>query len=785
MKSGAVGSSGRTAVRMLVASTMRRSVVSFVALTMLASFAMAFVLTVAAGARRTESSFERFRSATKSADAIVSVFSEDPIATAQRLDAGPGVTAAAGMMLLFTTPDVPGVVPGESANGFGGLHSTFGRDVQTPRILEGRAADPEAADEVTISRNLAELGDLHVGDRVPVASPGSIVDAEVTITGIHRWEYELGGQVPFPVAIFTPAFVERWLPEYLSAGDGEPLPHFFIVRLDDPSPEGQRRFAAWVKNQFGDEVSVDDATVANETIRSALQVQTVALLAVAAFSCVAVVLVLSQIADRTIAGRAGDVGHLLAMGMTRGQRALSLAAPVVAALLVGAALAVLVAILASGLLPMGYARTVEPSPGIRVDLLVLLPLVTAMVAAVCARSGWAARRAASVVAGLEQPTPLRLRPLAPVTARVGLQRALAGASRAARSASWSAMVGVMVAVAGLVAVVTFTASEHRLLETPRAFGWSFDTAAFANEGDDGAQASLLEQVEAMDGVDAYGTVSVGAVFAGGASVEVQSFVSELGDVHPALLRGRAATASDEVVLGARINAELGYDVGDSIGMQRPGAEERAMTIVGVAVLPGIGNGEFGFAVAVSESGAEALGLEWTDRAVVAHIARGSTRSDVVFEGEELGEQVDVFLPAPLLNLERAGDVPSLLAAFLAVLGIAGVSHALVVTVRRSRREAATLRCLGFVRRQVVASVVWQATVYGAIGLAVGIPVGVVLGRTAWSVVAGGLGVLSLPTVPLTQVVQIALACIVVAIATAAVPAWTASRTSPAAALRSE
>ena len=770
---------------MLVASTLRRAVVSSVALTILTSLAMAFVLTVTAGARRTDTSFARFRAASKSADVVVNVTGDDPIAIARRLDGGPGVTAAAGLMLLFTTPDVPGIVPGESANGFGGINPAFGKDVQALRILEGRAADPAAEDEITISRDLAELGGLQVGDRVPVASPGSFVEGDVTVTGIHRWEFELGGQVPFPVAIFTAAFTERWMPAYTAAGDGQPFPHFFMVRLDDPSPDGQRRFAAWVEDELGEGASVEDATRANETIRGSLQVQTVALLAVAGFALLATVLILSQAAERTISGRADDVDRLLAMGMTFGQRAAVLALPVMAAVAAGGAIAVLVAIAASTLLPVGFARTVEPSPGIRIDLPVLLPLTAVMVAVVCARSAWAARRHATAAAAIEQPKPLRIGPVSLVTARVGLQRALAGTSHVARGASRSAMVGMMVAVAGLVAVVTFTASEHRLLATPRAFGWSFDTAAFANADIDGSQASLLEQAEAMDAVDAFGTVSVGGALAKDAPVEVQSFVSELGDVHPALLRGRAATASDELVIGARISDELGYGVGDAVPMRGPSGEERPMTIVGVAVLPGIGEGEFGFAVAVSASGAEALGIEWTDRAVVAQIARNATRSDVVFEGEELGEQVDAFLPAPLLNLERAGDVPSLLAAFLAVLGVGAVSHALVVTVRRSRREAATLRCLGFVRRQIVASVAWQAAVYGAIGLAVGIPVGVLLGRAAWSVVAGGLGVVNLPTVPLARVAQIGLACIVVAIATAVVPAWTAARTSPAAALRHE
>ena len=58
----------------------------------------------------------------------------------------------------------------------------------------------------------------------------------------------------------------------------------------------------------------------------------------------------------------------------------------------------------------------------------------------------------------------------------------------------------------------------------------------------------------------------------------------------------------------------------------------------------------------------------------------------------------------------------------------GAAVALVVTlaasVRRRTRDLALLKTLGMVRRQVVAVVIWQASIPVAIGTLAGIPLGI-------------------------------------------------------------
>jgi ABC-type lipoprotein release transport system permease subunit len=117
--------------------------------------------------------------------------------------------------------------------------------------------------------------------------------------------------------------------------------------------------------------------------------------------------------------------------------------------------------------------------------------------------------------------------------------------------------------------------------------------------------------------------------------------------------------------------------------------------------------------------------------------------------------------------------------------VATVTHALVASVRRRRRDFAILKTLGFARRQVSATVVWQASTMLLIALAVGLPLGVAAGRWAWTVVAEQLGTVAEPVTPLGLVLLTIPAGLLLANLVAALPARVASRLKPATVLRSE
>ena len=133
----------------------------------------------------------------------------------------------------------------------------------------------------------------------------------------------------------------------------------------------------------------------------------------------------------------------------------------------------------------------------------------------------------------------------------------------------------------------------------------------------------------------------------------------------------------------------------------------------------------------------------------------------------------------------SGACPGCSPGLVALLALAMMTHTLVTSVRRRRRDLAVLKTLGFVRGQVAATVAWQATTFAVVALVVGVPLGVAAGRWAWELTAAALGVASGPVVPGAAILAVAAGTLLAANLVAAVPGRAAGRLRPAAALRSE
>lgn len=92
---------------------------------------------------------------------------------------------------------------------------------------------------------------------------------------------------------------------------------------------------------------------------------------------------------------------------------------------------------------------------------------------------------------------------------------------------------------------------------------------------------------------------------------------------------------------------------------------------------------------------------------------------------------------------------------------------------------------GRTRRQLAATVAWQATVAAIVGSAVGIPLGIALGRWLWTAFARQIYAVPQPAVPVVSVVLLPLCALVLVNLVAALPGWSAARTPAALALRAE
>jgi ABC-type lipoprotein release transport system permease subunit len=150
-----------------------------------------------------------------------------------------------------------------------------------------------------------------------------------------------------------------------------------------------------------------------------------------------------------------------------------------------------------------------------------------------------------------------------------------------------------------------------------------------------------------------------------------------------------------------------------------------------------------------------------------------------------GSVLAVQRPAEILNYRTLGTTPTLLGVALATGAVVALGLTLVTSVRRRRRDLALLKTLGFTRRQLAATLAWQASVAVAIGCAVGIPLGIALGRFLWDLFAREISAIPDPTVPAVSIVLIALGAIILANLVAAVPGRIAAQTRTAQLLRSE
>jgi ABC-type antimicrobial peptide transport system permease subunit len=150
------------------------------------------------------------------------------------------------------------------------------------------------------------------------------------------------------------------------------------------------------------------------------------------------------------------------------------------------------------------------------------------------------------------------------------------------------------------------------------------------------------------------------------------------------------------------------------------------------------------------------------------------------------EEVDpAVIPAAMSNLSSVRGLPLALGVFLVLLAIGALAHALVSSVARRRQELAVLRALGVTSRASRTMIAVHATVVGLVGLVIGVPAGLIVGRGAWEWVASAVPFLYIAPLALVAAAVAVPAALILANLVAAVPARIASRVRPAEILRAE
>ncbi|MBV8915782.1 MAG: ABC transporter permease [Acetobacteraceae bacterium] len=681
----------------------------------------------------------------------------------------------------------------------------FGRQINRFKYLAGRAPLPGRADEVLVPFLLARQRHLHVGSLMDIhgpATPAGPPSLSLRVVGIEAAALEFP---PNSVATL-PAYVS---PAFLAAHPQWSVPEESIVEVAVRLRHGGADVAGLRANLLraaGHPVGMGSVDDQSRSVKRSMSMQGLALWLMAGFAALAAALILLQLLIRQFSEDSADDRTAAALGMTPGERFTAGMLPVVVIAVLGSVVALVGAALASPLFPLGTAGIAEPHPGLRIDARALSLGAVAVIGAVLALGALAAARANAIqrraeVASERPPASLRAagRFRLPLPLATGLWLALRG-GRGRRSAPVRATFGALaVGVMATVAALTFGAGLSHLLATPSLYGSTFDALVQAN-GNFGDVRPAIAPLRGDPTVAAVRIADDGIPMqASKARFDVQAGANLKGAIVPTLLAGRVPEGPDEILLGSDTMRALRTRLGRSISLRVAGyIGPVSMRVVGRGVLAATSDTEqLGKGGVITSDGEAAFAAKAPagfalpppgDIFVRFRSGTDPAAGRATLE-RRLGADGRFIVTAPLrpadvTNLAQIRRLPLALAGVLAALGTATLGYLLLSGVRRWRRDFAVLKAMGFVGSQVRATLLWHATVVAGAGLAVGLPLGIVIGRWGWTYVANRIGAVAAPVVPLGLLAMFPLVVLIANIV-AFEPALAAARSASGPPLRTE
>jgi hypothetical protein len=794
--------------------------VSLIAVSVLVGVIGAFAIAAFAGARQTDSAYARYRAASNEPEAVVLSCANGVFAPPVDMGAVSGLqgvesatvaafapanlTTSEGAPLLYAKPDMDSTVIG--------LREPAGAAVVQPRIIEGRMAT--AANEVVVGYGSGggprpSVGDTVALQMVSAAASDHVFDLDpkkdiVTIpmhvTGLAIGFGELVGDVP--ALYVSPSFIQEYESQVWMCDAG-------IVQLQGDFA-GLTPFLAGLygieRKAFALNLNVERIFVERSVHLTAIIMRLAAGLA-----ALAGVMVLGQFLVRRTSLGAIDTPVLRAVGMTRAQIVWAAALPAIGVAVGGALIAVAGGVALSPLFPTGLARVMDPDIGIRVDAFAIGACLALIVLTTILSVVIPARRLASARTGpegaVEYTGSVRHSALAAWIARLPLPASVGAGARLAlepghgRSATpvRSAVIGLSIAVAAMVAAFGYSASMDHFGATPSLWGWDIQFAAGHPFIGDQFEREAVPVVRADAGLQ---DLAVGnfqePVKLTSRSAETQEVAWALttvkgAQVHPSLLDGRWPTEDNEIALGAETLRSLGLSIGDTVTVT-VGPRARELTIVGTPVFP-----DFGFGAGLGQGAGTTLeGLRYFYPTITENLVAGNFAPDAdpasVIRG--LNRAVLNRLDAGVKGSDpnrygttvsetlKARTLPLQLSILFAFAAFATLVHVLLTSVRRRKRDLAILQTLGFKRRQIAATVAWMSLILTGLALVFGVPIGMLLGRLGWSAFAYRLGVINEPVLSPYSILVIPIT-LVVALLVSLGPGLVARRVKPAAVLKAE
>jgi hypothetical protein len=548
-------------------------------------------------------------------------------------------------------------------------------------------------------------------------------------------------------------------------------------------------------------ISQDRADV-DAAVSRAIRPTVAALVTFALIALLTTLTIFAIVLSRTERRTEADSRTLASLGGSVSQRTRGLLAPMAIAIALGLVGAAGTAALLSPIGPIGSVRSLVHSPGVSlpasVTWLALGALAVALAAIAVAMSYVGVRRASRTGVGL-RPSRRWFAALSRSN-RPSLTNGVAAALDVRRSGTGAAVGGCVVAMVCGVGALVFAYNLTTLVGQPKEYGWPWDVGVITGAGygdtKPDAVAATLDHDRDVDRYALYAFDSSSKF--GDRSVPVVYGFSSAVNPDLTIVTGRAPRVAGEAVLGAKTAQQLGLGLGDHVTVQSNYfAEDADIEVVGTAVLPAVGSfvadrtglGNGAFVLTGQQPTPDSATF------VAIHLHHGVDPHAFVDRLRPTFQQWDVSGAPPftyagpvrsaeIVNVSELRSVPLVLGSVLGIALLVGLTASIVISVRDRRRELAILRALGYNDRDLRATVRWQAGAMMAVGVVVGIPVGVIVGRFAWRAFANQLGVVPRADSPIALLAITAVLAIVLALVASIAPGRTAARMSPVEALRS-
>lgn len=794
------------AVWVLVRSGVRARWRALVSLALIAGIGGGAAIAAVAGARRAESVYPRFRVATNAFDEVISASGDVPIAKqgallepVTRLPAIMGYSLVHTFACTVTGPSgfsevFPDIFPVASPDG------RLGTTIDRVKILSGRLADPARADEGVLSPIPAQHLGARVGSVLTLRFPDGERRIRVVGIGLVAGEVDPGAGGYLPLVLLTPAFYAQ--------NEHRPDPDFagpvlvVTIRGGKAGAGELAKELAGLSNKLQPSLyaSPQDAAVARTA-----KFQAIGLAVFAGLAILTILAIFAQLLARQVFLESNEHATLRSIGMSTRQLTMLSFLPVVVVALGATIVAVGLAIAVSPVFPIGLFRQLEPSPGIRMDSVALalgavgtILLIVVAGALPARRAGATAGRAQGAFSrGSNRVANLLAEASFPPSATAGIRMALEQGRGRTSVPVRTTIFGSMLALTALTASLAFGASLHTLVTTPRLSGWDFDVIY---SGPSQATADAVAHRLVTEGTArSYAFGNIPDVRIGGAIINALLF--KPGSFGPSIIAGRRPVGPREIALGPKTMRVLHTAIGRSVPVQMldptadtPVGVPSSLKIVGTVATP-----QFFFTQAGSGVGAvisdafaisKGLSASVVDSGVYIRFAPGVSLDRGIARLKAVASVNQFFLlqrseSSDLTNLAGISNLPRVGAGLLALVAAGTLIHTLVTSVRRRRRDFAILRAIGFLRRQVALTVVWQATTIIVISVAIGLPLGAIAGRVGWRLFVGQLGYVPEAVVPLLQVLLIIPFSIALANIAASIPARAAATAGPSSALRTE